>query len=448
MLLRAVSSTSPMATCIHLLVFTLLLLLIPISNAALRPSEVVIPVQKDVETSQYVATIKMRTPLVPVKVVVDLAGTLLWVDCDDGYISSSYRPTPCGSAKCQLAKGIGCLSCNLEPRPGCTNDTCSVFPYNPIKNSLMTGGLSEDVIAIQSTDGKNPGAVAVIHPFPFSCATTSHLEGLARGAKGMLGLSRSSTALPTQLASQFSKFPQVFALCLSSSPNSNGTMFFGNKRYMLNPNNDVDYSKSLTYTPLIINPVSTAPIYSEGDQSDEYFIQVKSININAKRVPINTTLLSFDKDGVGGTKISTATPYTTLHTSIYKAVTQAFANAAASMKMSRVASVAPFGVCFSSKSIKRTRMGPLVPAIDLVLHSQDVYWSISRSNSMVQVKDGVMCLGLVDAGKNPRTSIVIGGHQLEDNLLQFDLASSMLGFTSSLLGHGTNCANFNFTSKV
>nr|DAD19436.1 TPA_asm: hypothetical protein HUJ06_020899 [Nelumbo nucifera] len=397
MLLRAVSSTSPMATCIHLLVFTLLLLLIPISNAALRPSEVVIPVQKDVETSQYVATIKMRTPLVPVKVVVDLAGTLLWVDCDDGYISSSYRPTPCGSAKCQLAKGIGCLSCNLEPRPGCTNDTCSVFPYNPIKNSLMTGGLSEDVIAIQSTDGKNPGAVAVIHPFPFSCATTSHLEGLARGAKGMLGLSRSSTALPTQLASQF---------------------------------------------------ISTAPIYSEGDQSDEYFIQVKSININAKRVPINTTLLSFDKDGVGGTKISTATPYTTLHTSIYKAVTQAFANAAASMKMSRVASVAPFGVCFSSKSIKRTRMGPLVPAIDLVLHSQDVYWSISRSNSMVQVKDGVMCLGLVDAGKNPRTSIVIGGHQLEDNLLQFDLASSMLGFTSSLLGHGTNCANFNFTSKV
>jgi hypothetical protein len=53
----------------------------------------------------------------------------------------------------------------------------------------------------------------------------------------------------------------------------------------------------------------------------------------------------------------------------------------------------------------------------------------------------------VDGGVNPRTSIVIGGHQLEDNLLQFDLAASRLGFSSSLLFRQTTCANFNFTSK-
>ncbi|KAJ4846961.1 Glc7p regulatory subunit, partial [Turnera subulata] len=33
------------------------------------------------------------------------------------------------------------------------------------------------------------------------------------------------------------------------------------------------------------------------------------------------------------------------------------------------------------------------------------------------------CLGFVDGGVNARTTVVIGGHQMEDNLFQFDLES-------------------------
>ena len=54
----------------------------------------------------------------------------------------------------------------------------------------------------------------------------------------------------------------------------------------------------------------------------------------------------------------------------------------------------------------------------------------------------MLCLGVVDGGSKPRTSIVIGGHQLEDNMLEFDLASSKLGFSSSLLLHNTNCSHY------
>jgi hypothetical protein len=57
-----------------------------------------------------------------------------------------------------------------------------------------------------------------------------------------------------------------------------------------------------------------------------------------------------------------------------------------------------------------------------------------------------LCLGFVNGGENARTSIVIGGHQLEDNLVQFDLATSRVGFSSTLLGRQTTCSNFNFTS--
>ena len=69
------------------------------------------------------------------------------------------------------------------------------------------------------------------------------------------------------------------------------------------------------------------------------------------------------------------------------------------------------------------------------------------ANSMVQVNDNVLCLGIVNGGEKATTSIVIGGYQLEDNLLQFDLASSRLGFSSLLYGSMTTCANFNFTSS-
>lgn len=68
---------------------------------------------------------------------------------------------------------------------------------------------------------------------------------------------------------------------------------------------------------------------------------------------------------------------------------------------------------------------------------------------MVQVNEEVLCLAFVDAGlspSNPMTSIVIGGHQLEENFLQFDLAASRLGFSNSLLSGPTTCADFNFTS--
>ena len=40
------------------------------------------------------------------------------------------------------------------------------------------------------------------------------------------------------------------------------------------------------------------------------------------------------------------------------------------------------------------------------------------ANSMVKVKENVLCLGVVDGGLKPRTSIVTGGHQLEDNMLE------------------------------
>ncbi|KAK1396616.1 Basic 7S globulin 2 small subunit [Heracleum sosnowskyi] len=110
--------------------------------------------------------------------------------------------------------------------------------------------------------------------------------------------------------------------------------------------------------------------------------------------------------------------------------------------MKRVASVAPFGSCFSSKTIANSQTGPVVPYIDIGLAGNDHNWRFYDANSMVPVNKDVMCLAFVDAGSKPksRTSIVIGGYQTENYVIEFDLVSSKLGISTSLLFHNTTCS--------
>ncbi|KAI9193849.1 hypothetical protein LWI28_000651 [Acer negundo] len=307
------------------------------AQTSFRPKDLILPVSKDAATLQYVTHINQRTPLVPVKLTLHLGGETLWVDCEKGFVSSSFKPARCSSAQCSLATADACSSLNV----------CGHSIGNPIIRTSTQGDIGQDVVSLQSTDGP----------------------------------------------------------------------------YVIRP--DIDVSKSLTYTPLFINP---------------------SVNVNRKAIPLNKTLLSIDSNRIGGTKISTVDPYTVLETSIYNAIVSAFVNGMPTVK--RVSSVAPFGACFDSRDIFTTRIGYAVPWIDLVLQSQNVKFSVTGANSMVRVSDNVLCLGFVDGGVNPRTSIVVGGYQLENNLLQFDLASSRLGFSPSLIvEYRTNCGYFNFTSN-
>lgn len=75
-------------------------------------------------------------------------------------------------------------------------------------------------------------------------------------------------------------------------------------------------------------------------------------------------------------------------------------------------------------------------------------WTIFGRNSLVQAGPEAACLAFVDGGPRAEQAVVVGGYQLEDHLLVFDLDRSRLGFTGSLLGIRTGCASFNFTVGV
>ncbi|PWA61737.1 kinesin-4 [Artemisia annua] len=343
-----------------------------------------------------------RTPLVHVKLTLDLGGQLMWVNCERGLTSSSISYPMCGSPQCQLLNAPSCIDlCYHIPSPLCTNNSCASMAINTIGPAATTPApINGDVLKIQSTDGKG----VTVPRFYFACGSDMTTDNsLASGVTGMAGLGRTVMSLPAQLSSYF-KFNRKFTLCLSSSTTSSGVVFFGD---------------------------------------------VKSIKINNKHVSFDESLLSINAQGYGGTAISTTDPYTVLETSIYLALVEAFVKAMPK-NVERVPFVPPFGACFSSKNIASTRRGPDVPIIDLVLQSNNI-WRIFGANSMVRVNNDVLCLGFVERSSLtllPIVSVKIGGHQIEDNLLKFDLKKSKLGFSSSLLGRSTSCANFNFTSPA
>ncbi|XP_026459095.1 basic 7S globulin-like [Papaver somniferum] len=209
------------------------------------------------------------------------------------------------------------------------------------------------------------------------------------------------------------RFPQKFALDLGAGE---GSIYFGDGPYT-----NQNFRQSLAYTPLLTNS------YFPSD----YFIDVKSIDVDGSNVTLKTGLLSINKsNGVGGTKNSTLVAYTTMETSIYKAFTSAYVMAAKARGISTVAPVAPFGACFNASTIESRPDGVVVPYISLRM-ANNVNWAFARSgsNPFEFVKDNVYCLPYVDGGLKPKTSIVIGGYQMRLSILEFDISRSRVGYS-------------------
>ncbi|KAI3979979.1 hypothetical protein MKX01_042633 [Papaver californicum] len=348
-----------------------------------RPKGIILPIPKDASTLQYLTLIKQGTPLLSKSLVVHLGAEFLWVDCGKGYVSSTNRSTNCLSNLCKkLNPRYGPGTCTKGKRAGYRGQWfCRVSPRNDVSpnQSKSVYGSGSPVLHL-----------AVVQRLSYKDLLT------AKGVKGIASFGRITAS------------------------DSKGAMVFGGGPYNMPLGNDI--SKQLTYTPLKINPNDPA----------EFNIQVKAITIDGKQVPIGSNLLS---KGFGWTKISTVIPYTIMHTSIYKYFTRVFIEKAKGMNnITQAAPVAPFGVCFSDQNIWLNRLGPVVPQIDLVMHKADLIWSLFGSNSMVRVNDDVLCLAFVDGGnKKMDSAIVIGGYQMEKNILEFNLQNQVLGLNHHFL---------------
>ncbi|KAF2571711.1 hypothetical protein F2Q70_00005843 [Brassica cretica] len=100
---------------------------------------------------------------------------------------------------------------------------------------------------------------------------------------------------------------------------------------------------------------------------------------------------------------------------------------------------APFKHCFGEGASGRN-MDVSVMEIGLPGNGKEVKWRFQGANMMERVSETVICLAFVDGGKKPNESMVIGTHQLQDYLVEFDLSTTQMAFSDPLILHNTNCS--------
>ncbi|PHT93015.1 hypothetical protein T459_00897 [Capsicum annuum] len=172
---------------------------------------------------------------------------------------------------------------------------------------------------------------------------------------------------------------------------------------------------------------------------------IRAYGSKVQRFGETRTLLSLDKnEEVGGMRISTAVPYTLLEPSIYDVVSKSSVSEMPK-EVKMVPAVQPFKTCFDSTYIGMSRLGYNAPKIDIVLHKPNVYWTITGANSLVKVSEKVICLPFVERNQTFGQAIAIGGYQMQDILVEFDLARSRIGYSNSLYFRQTTCSNQFYT---
>jgi hypothetical protein len=369
-----------------LLVLSLLLLLSPPGPGALAGDgkPIVTPISKD--ASRYTIPVKDGAPL-----VLDLAGSLVWSRC-----APPQGRDPCKSSVCAVT---------VEP------------------------------LSANATDGRNP-LYPVSFPANVACASDGLLSTLPPGAAGVAGLSWAPTSLPSQVASRL-KVARQFALCIPGGGQT-GAAIFGGGPFQLLASPPVELAEGLRRNPI---PLLDNP------RNGGYYLRVHGITVNQQPVPVPAGAFELDtRHGTGGVTLSTVTPYTTLRPDIYRALHDAFD--AATSGIPRAPPVAPFQMCFQSSAFYSTRLGPGVANINLELDGGRI-WQLPGAMSLVGVNDQTLCFAFLEMGSETAVSgspaVIIGGYQMENNLLLFDLEKGTLGISGLLFGIRTTCGNFNFT---
>ncbi|CAL4945645.1 unnamed protein product [Urochloa decumbens] len=400
----------PLPTPFLLLAISVLVLALPASSSY----PVLIPVAKDPATSLY--TILVRDGA---NHVIDLAGPLLWSTCASDHSPAAFS---CNATECRDANAFRAPSCGIAGRP--CKKRCTAYPYNPITGKCAAANLIHTRLIANTTDGKNPLQQASVRAVA-ACAPRNILASLPKDVTGVAALSASGLALPAQIAANH-RVANKFMLCLPR--HGEGVAIFGGGPLFLQPEPSVgDLTTALAFTP----------IQSRKD-NPLYYIPVQAIAVNHAPVPLPA----------GGVVFCSRMAFTALRPDVYRPVVDAFDRALA-RNDAKVPAVGAFDLCYRSSMLGNTRNGYGVPEISFVLEGGKS-WTFDGSNSMVDVNGQTACLAFLEmkgvkAGDPNAAAVVVGGFQMENHLLQFDLEKKQLGFAK--VPFFSSCSNFNFTKS-
>uniref|UniRef100_J3L7N0 Xylanase inhibitor C-terminal domain-containing protein n=1 Tax=Oryza brachyantha TaxID=4533 RepID=J3L7N0_ORYBR len=292
----------------------------------------------------------------------------------------------------------------------------SVLPWHTLASG---GGGGKPLVAAVTKDGST------------SLYTVAVKDGrpLALDLSGLLVWSTCDASHSTIAATQ--NVAKKFALCLPSV-----AVFGGGPFVLIFPYWRPDITARLSYTALRRSPELGA---------GGYYITAKGITVNHQV----HQQLALPNHGPLVVQLSSTIPYTELRPDVYGPFIKAW-DSITEWPKKVTPPVAPFELCYDSRTLSSNRLGYAVPEIDINLED-GATWHIFGGNSLVQVDDSTACFAFVEMKPekvgygNDAPAVVIGGYQMEHNLVVFDEEKQQLGFSGLLFGLQTTCNNFNFT---
>ncbi|KAL6853463.1 hypothetical protein ACP4OV_019492 [Aristida adscensionis] len=379
---------------------------------------VLLPVAKDAATSLY--TVPIRDDATH---VIDLAGPLVWSTCAADHLQP---PFACNDTACRHANAYRAPGCRAAGRR--CEGHCTAYPYNPVSGQCAAASLVHTRLIANTTDGRHPLSQVSVKAVA-ACAPKKLLPSLPSGATGVAGLASSRLALPAQVAASQGD-PKKFLLCLPRR--GEGAAIFGGDAFFLPESGADNLASKLAYTPL----------HSRKD-NPLYYVSVQGVAVNQSPVQLPAHALA-----TGGVVLCTRVPYTALRPDVYRPLVDAFERALARSD-AKVPAMAPFELCYKASMLGNTKLGYAVPEITLELEG-GAKWSFTGSSSMVDVSSTTACFAFgemkgVKPGDAGVPAVVVGGFQMENYLLQFDLEKQQLGIAR--VPFFTACSNFNFTKS-
>lgn len=376
----------------------------------------------------YSLTLGFGTPPQRIPLVLDTGSDLVWVPCTSSYLcsdcpggapaargpvffprsSSSVKLVGCRNPKCTWIHPPRFLSrCRDCPVNGSQLD-CSPAcpPYTILYGSGSTGGLLlSEFLQIAAGDSAVPN-------FAVGCSLFSSRQPPA----GIAGFGRGPASLPSQLGLR------RFSYCLVSRRYDDSAGEYGTAELGGAPASSRD---GLSFTPLLQNPSLGSPF------SGYYYLGLRRITVDGKKVKIPHAALVPLAGGDGGTIIDSGTTFTYMEHRIFEPVARAIERSVTGRYNRSAVAEELTGLrpCFSPAAESDDLRLP-----ELAFHFKGgaaMRLPVGNYFALAGSSGAAVCLTVVTeaseaAGGGP--SIILGSFQQQNYYVVFDLDQERLGF--------------------
>ena len=366
-------------------------------------------------SGQYFVDVQVGTPPQKLLLVADTGSDLVWLRCSacknctnrspgSAFLarhSTTFSPYHCFDSACRLVP---------HPKPNPCNRTRIHSPcrydYSYADGSTTSGFFSKETTTLRTSSGEETKLRSLSFGCAFRISGPSVSVDSFDGAQGVMGLGQGPISFSTQLGRRFGN---KFSYCLMDytlAPPPTSYLTIGEAQ-----NDVVSKSHKMSFTPLLINPLS--PTF--------YYIGIKSVYVDGRKLPISPSVWSIDELGNGGTVIDSGTTLTFLAEPAYRLVL-----AAVKRRVKLPSSAQPnlgFDLCVNVSGVSR----PSLPRLSFGLAGNSVL-SPPQSNYFIEAVDRVKCLAIQPVELASGFS-VIGNLMQQGFLFEFDKDRSRLGFT-------------------